>query len=162
MLKVIREQARREHWRDAFLSIAFYAVGALLPVWLSVLLRLLFSQPLGFDTFLDNGQFAIYSAAALSPVFYLLLKQGPGAESRLYLLLALVCMIISAGVFSGLTVVDTLSIGDIPINVFFLRVSSITIYFISLAATFFRGRARKCVPGDRCSRRATATARQIG
>ena len=137
MLKVILGQARKEHWRDASLSIAFYAVGALLPVWLSLLLRALFSQPLGFGTFLDNGQFAIYSAAALSPVVYLLLKPSPAAEKRLYVLLAFIGLIFSACLFSGLTVVETLNIGDLQINVIFLRASSITIYLVALTAMFF-------------------------
>ena len=67
----------------------------------------------------------------------MLLKQSPGAEKRLYVLLAFICLIFSACVFSGLTVVETLKIGELQINVSFLRVSSITIYLIALMAMFF-------------------------
>ena len=136
MLKAIRTQARVEHWRQGLLWIGFYAVGALMPVWLSALLLVLFTKPIGLGTFLDDGQFAIYAAAALSPVLYALYRQGSGQERTLYLLLTLFCLIVAAGLFSGLTVVDTLRIGDLQINVTVLRISSLTIYAIALAAMF--------------------------
>ena len=136
MLKVVLRQARKEHWRNALLSIGFYVMGALMPVWLSFVLLLLFSQPIGLGTFLDNGQFAIYAAAALSSILYSLSKQGPGQERTFYQLLILFCLIVAAAIFSGLTVVDTLKTVDFPINVAFLRASSITIYVVALAATF--------------------------
>lgn len=137
MLKIVLTQTRKEHWRHALLSIGFYATGALMPVWLSFLLLLLISQPIGFGTFLDNGQFAIYAAAALSPILYPLSRQGSGQERTFYQLLILICLIVAAGIFSGLTVVESLKIGDLHINVGFLRASSITIYVVALAATFF-------------------------
>ena len=137
MLKIVLTQTRKEHWRHAFLSIGFYATGALMPVWLSLLLLFLISQPIGFGTFLDNGQFAIYAAAALSPILYLLSRKESGQEPAFYQLLILICLIAAAAIFSGLTVVDSLNIGQLHINVFFLRASSITIFGIALAATFF-------------------------
>ncbi len=137
MLKIILTQARKEHYLHALLSIGFYAMGALMPVWLSVLLLLLISQPIAFGTFLDNGQFAIYAAAALSPILYPLFKRESGQEKILYLWLILICLIVAAGIFSGLTVVDSLRIGDLHINVPFLRTLSITIYLVALTATFF-------------------------
>ena len=108
-----------------------------MPVWLSCVLLLLVSQPMGFGKFLDNGEFAIYSAAALSAIFYPLSKQGSGQERTFYLLLVLICLISAAGIFSGLTVASSLTIGDLHINVGFLRVASITIYVFSLVAMFF-------------------------
>ena len=108
-----------------------------MPVWLSALLLVLFTKPIGLGTFLDDGQFAIYAAAALSPVLYALYRQGSGQERTLYLLLTLFCLIVAAGLFSGLTVVDTLRIGDLQINVTVLRVSSLAIYVIALVAMFF-------------------------
>ena len=65
MLKIVLTQTRKEDWRHASLSLGYYAAGALMPVWLSIPILLLISQPMGFGTFLDSGQFAIYSAAAL-------------------------------------------------------------------------------------------------
>ena len=137
MLKMVLTQTRFKHWRHGFLSIGFYVLGALMPVWLSLLLLQLISKPIGLATFLDNGQFAIYAAAALSPVLYFLLRQGAGQEKTLYSLLTLVCLMIAAGIFSGLTVVESLRIGDLQINVTFLRGSSLMIYIVALMAMFF-------------------------
>ena len=108
-----------------------------MPVWLSFFLLILFSQPLGFGTFLDNGQFAIYAAAALSPIFYLLSKQGSGQERALYQFLIVICLIFSATIFSVLTVADSTPLGDLHINVVVLRIASIAIYVFALVATFF-------------------------
>ena len=108
-----------------------------MPVWLSLLLLFLISQPIGIGTFLDNGQFAIYAAAALSPILYSFTKQESGQEKTFYHLLILICLIASAAIFSGLTVVESLNIGQLHINISFLRASSITIFAIALAATFF-------------------------
>ena len=113
-----------------------YAAEALMPVWLSLILLLLITQPIGLGTFLDNGQFAIYAAAALAPVLYLLTKQGSGQERTLYVLLIVVCLLVAAGIFSGLTVAESL-IGELNINVSFLRIASITMYAFALFATFF-------------------------
>lgn len=137
MLKTVLTQARLEHWLRAFLSIGFYIIGALMPVWLSLVILLLISQPIGFHTFLDNGQFAIYAAAALSTILYPLFKQGSGQERGLYHLLILTCLIAAAGIFSGLTVVDSLKIGALDINIAFLRFASIAIYVFALIATLF-------------------------
>ena len=135
MLTIIRTQARTKHWRQAFLFISYYVTGALMPVWLSFLLLLLLSQPIGLGTFVDSGQFAIYAAAALSPIVYALSKQGSGQERTFYLLLISICLIVAAAIFSGLIVVDSLDIRYI--NVPFLRIASITIYAFALVATFF-------------------------
>ena len=137
MLKLIRSQAKKEDWLHALLSIGYYATGSLMPVWLSFLLLGLVSQPIGGDAFLDNGQFAIYAAAALSPILYQLSKKGSGQEGSLYQLLILICLIIAAGIFSGLTVVESVSIGSLDIHVWLLRVASLVIYAIALVATFF-------------------------
>lgn len=137
MLRVVLAQARLEHWRHASLSIGFYVTGALMPVWLSFLLLLLISQPIGYGTYLDNGQFAIYAAAAFSPVLFSLWRQGTGHERIFYALLILICLIIAAGIFSGLTVAESLTLRNLKINVMFLRVSSISVYIVALIATFF-------------------------
>ena len=142
MLKIVLTQSRMEHWRHAALSICFYAFGALMPVWLSLILLVSFSKPIGLGIFLDNGQFAIYAAAALSPLLYALFTQGKGQERALYLLLILcgliLCALLVAAVtFSGLTAVEPLTIGELEINVAFLRVSSMTVYFVSLIAMLF-------------------------
>ena len=137
MLKIIRTQTKKEDLGHSLLSIGFYAAGSLMPVWLSSVLLILFNQPVGIGTFVDNGEFAIYAAAALSPIIFLLFKQTSGLEKALYLLLVLLALIIAAGIFSGLTVVDTLPLGQFPINTPFLRWWSITIYIIALVATFF-------------------------
>ena len=137
MLKTVFTQSRKQHWRHALLSIGFYIMGTLLPVWLSLFLLRLFSQPIGFGTFLDEGQFAIYSAAALAPILYSLSKQGSGQERTLYQLLIMICLMLAAGTFSGLTVVESLTIGQLHVDILVLRISSIAIYGLALVATFF-------------------------
>ena len=137
MLKTVLTQTRTIHLRDSLLSMGFYVIGSLMPVWLSLPLLVLISQPIGFDAFLDNGQFAIYGAAAAAPILYSLFRQSPGAERALYFLLMLVCLLLTVAIFSGLIVVDSLSIGQLQINVSFLRILSITIYIAALLAMFF-------------------------
>ena len=137
MLRIVLTQSRREDWRHAFLAIAYYAAGALMPVWLSIPVLYLFSQPMGFPTFIDSGQFAIYSAAAFSPILYPLTRQSPGAEKTLYQLVIHICIVLAAGVFVGLTVIDSLDLGHIPINLPFLRASSIIMFLFALGAMFF-------------------------
>ena len=137
MLKIVLTQSRKEDWRHALLSVGYYAAGALMPVWLSVPILFLFSQPMGFPTFIDSGQFAIYSAAAFSPILYPLTRQNPGAEKTLYQLVIHICIVLAAGIFVGLTVIDSLDLGHIPINLPFLRVSSIILFVLALGAMFF-------------------------
>ena len=140
MLKTVLTQTQIIHLLDSLLSLGFYVIGSLMPVWLSLSILALISQPIGFHTFLDNGQFAIYGAAAAAPLVYSLLRQSPGAEAALYILLLLVCLLGTVAIFGGLIVIDvidSLSIGQLQINVTYLRIASIIIYLFALVATFF-------------------------
>ena len=135
MFRMIRYNADWKHVRDAILYIIYYAVGTLMPLWAGLLLLSLMNQPIGSNTFLDQGQFAIYSAAALTPVVYVLSKDHKGHETAFYMLIMVVCLLISVLIF---TLAESTSLApdtDSP-NKSYLRIASVIVYIFSLFATF--------------------------
>ena len=136
MIRLILSEAKIDDWSHAFMFMAFYVFGSLAPVLLSSVLLVLFTKPFGIGTFLDNGEFAIYTATALAPIFYLLFKRDSGLDKLLYFLPMLGALLVATAVFSGLTIVDSFEIKELQINTTFLRASSITIYALALLATF--------------------------
>lgn len=126
-------RAEWKHLREAGLWLAFHFVGALMPVWVGLLILMFLVQPVSLGDFLDKGEFAIYGAALIAPVMHALLKEHPGDEKTLYFLIALVCLIIATIIFL-ITVFPSLEPDIIPDDRTYLRVGSIVIYGISLGA----------------------------
>ena len=137
MFNLVRHQAAGEHYRQSGLYVAYYTLGTLLPVWLGAVVLYLLSKPIGLGTFLDNGQFAIYAAAALGATIYILKRQDSGNENNLYVLIAIVCLILAAAIYVALTVSEALTVAHLPINTPALRVLSLALYATSVVATFY-------------------------
>ena len=136
MFQRIRHNTKWKHLKDTFLYVFYYGAGTLMPIWLGMLLLALFDQPIGLTSFIDQGQFAIYSAAAITPLIYILVKNHKGLESASYTLVLIICLIVSALIF---TVADSRSLPLFTLepNKEYIRVSSICIYGFSLLAIFF-------------------------
>src|SRR5260370_35516552 len=66
--------ARSSNWKDCGLSLAFNLIGALTPVWFGWFLLRAFSRHPSVSNFTGHGEFAIYSAALLSPGIYIIMK----------------------------------------------------------------------------------------
>ena len=137
MLNMVRHEATREHYKQTAIYVAYYTCGSLLPVWLGIMVILLLSKPLELGTFLDSGQFAIYAAAALGASLYLLKRQNSGNESHLFLLVTIVCLVLSAAMYVALTVVDALTLVHLEVNIPLLRILSLVLYVVSLLMTFY-------------------------
>ena len=136
-----------------------------MPVWLSCVLLLLINRPVTFGTFLDDGQFAIYGAAAAAPLLYLLFRDNRGREHMAYFVLILLCLLLTVAIVSGLVVVDAvdhLSIGKIDVNHTLLRWLSVGIYLFALLAMFFMTLHENVYKCRRYLGGPTTTARHVG
>ena len=82
-------RAKKEHYLEAAVWLGYHVLGSLLPVWLGILLIVFVVQPFGFADLIDRGEFAIYSAAIITPVIYALLKDRQSKEKDFYVLITL-------------------------------------------------------------------------
>lgn len=125
----------KTHWVDAMSLLLYTLVGALLPVWFGPLFLRIISVKIPLTNFIDHGEFALYSAALLSPAFYLVAvdRNPPGFPYRRSFILVLVVLILaSTGIFAGVIVGTTLQNQPFILDKSFLRYITIFIFIISI------------------------------
>ncbi len=152
------KQTKREHWSDAIAWLFFNLLGALVPIWGSLVILRLFSQNVTLDLFTAHGEFALYSASFLSAGFYVLskdygndfigqivgrfLQQGrreqirstfPGL--RWFAMTYIFLIFISALLFAGATFAHLPNI-TIPLDVGLLSDATLVIFVITMALSF--------------------------
>lgn len=97
----------REHVRDTFEWLLYTGLGSLVPVWVGILLFLMFYRPIPWMDFLGHGEFALYSAALIAPSLYLVVtdrEEAPFPRRGLFVLGAGVVLLFSVTLFAGITV----------------------------------------------------------
>ena len=136
--------AKWGHVGDAGVWLLFHLVGSLMPVWLGLVILRLLSLPFGFGDFLDKGEFAIYSAAIITPVIHALTWEHKGSEKALYVLVTIICLLVATTIFivtlfpSGqVFFVIALPTGQIEFvepDKNYVRIGSVIIFVISMSA----------------------------
>lgn len=72
ILAAIKE-SKKDDWIGASYWLLWTIVG-MLPLWLLILPLVLLNQPITFEVFAGNGEFALYSAGVLSGSIYIVMK----------------------------------------------------------------------------------------
>ena len=128
-------------WRETGSWLFYTLTGILLPVWCSCLLLKLFSQKIQWIDFFRHGEFALYSAAIITPAIYLILKEKfniPFLRRHLCGFLAFAFLIFSTLIFAGVTVIAVNQNVQRPVlNESFLVRSSIVVFCLSVFLVFF-------------------------
>ena len=129
-----------------------------MPVWLGLVILKLLTLPFGFGDFLDKGEFAIYSAAIITPVMHALTWDHKGSEKALYVLVTIVCLLVATAIFivtlfpSGhVFFVIVLSTGQIDVvepDKNYVRVGSVIIFVISMSAAILLRIHDNVIQGD--------------
>ena len=74
MIKALLHDSEKEDWFGGFSWLGFSCVCGLMPIWITVLILLLFSQELKVTLFTNNGEFALYSASFVGSSLYLVMQ----------------------------------------------------------------------------------------
>lgn len=126
------------HWTQTFQWAAFNLFGSLMPMWCAYILLRLHAQPVHFGDFISHGEFALYTAAFLSPSLYQVLRNIK--ESKYVLgtgsvMVAVVGLGIVATLYAGVgaNVSPTPDTARLPVDgVHFLIVWSVVLFIFSL------------------------------
>ena len=137
MFEVVWHQAKWEDYTQTAFYLMYYTSGSLLPVWLGVTILILLGEPIGLGTFLDDGQFAIYAAAALGASLFFLIKQNPGGEIHLLVWIHMICLIIAAAMYAALTIANSIVLEQLHIDTALLRILTLSLFLVSLGMTFY-------------------------
>ena len=132
MLSTVIKAKWRNFW-EAILWTVYHAGGSLLPVWFGLMLLAFTYQPFGFAEFIGKGEFAIYSAAVITPVIFTLVKEGQGLESAAYTFISLAFLIVASFIFL-ITGFPDVNLGGIELRNENIRYVSVCIYVLSLFA----------------------------
>ena len=73
-MMAILQKIKKQHWIDAIWWLVVSSIGSLMPIWLTWFIFVMFQLPTKIETFIQNGEFAIYSAALMSTGFYIVTK----------------------------------------------------------------------------------------
>jgi hypothetical protein len=102
-----------EHWRESLLLTLFTVGAGLSPVWIGWILMKVYNQNPSLAGFAHNGDFAIYSAAMVAPIIYLIVKehQVPFASRAIYTLISVVILVFAVAAYA---VVAPVTVGIAP------------------------------------------------
>ena len=108
----------RQQLIESLKWITAVVMGGLLPLWGGYLMLLLFSQPVTLSDFASNGEFALYSAAFLTPALYLVGRdvRDPFVHRQLFMLGGILMLIISVLLFAAVTAAATAALGAAQIG----------------------------------------------
>src|SRR5438034_10075121 len=129
----------REHWNNSLKSFIYTLVGSLLPIWGSWLLLPILSQSVDWSDFVKHREFALYSAAFLSPALYLITRdvaQAPFVHRQLFALSTIVLIVCAALLFAGVTAATKGSIHGIVLDEKVLIKVSIPLLLLSSLVAF--------------------------
>jgi len=93
---------KTEHWKEAYIKLCYTLIGSLIPIWLGAIIVWIIGKLNSWTMFFIHGEFAIYSAALLASVFYLISsgrERNPFLKKRFLSISTLVLILITAGLF---------------------------------------------------------------
>lgn len=135
ILKILLYQSKVKDWRDGGAWLAWHVICGLMPIWITLLLLVIFKQDVEMQAFTNNGEFALYSASFLGSCFYIVLRdfrKNQFPSRNIFALIIVPLLLFSSLVYSFVAllnlIVDTGLI--FPLNQFnreFLRYSSLVI-----------------------------------
>ncbi len=124
------------HWRTATWSLIFTMIFGLLPTWVTIIMLKIFSLDISFKNLVDDGQFAIYSAAFIATGLYFVARDFNTSKfkGRPGFILILCALIILASLLVG-----SVSIAgevNLPIDRIFIRYVSIAVFCLTVPIYF--------------------------
>jgi hypothetical protein len=138
LVSVLRTSERQDWW-ESLSWLAYSLIGGLLPLWGGLLLLYLFGHHDRWPQLISHGEFAIYSAALLAPAVYVILKQIPASgfvHQQAFVLLAFVGLLVSAILFTGVTILAESDSTFLRLNQDALFRISVPLFVVSLAFAF--------------------------
>jgi hypothetical protein len=145
---------KKEHWIDATWWLFASSIGALMPIWLTWFILVLFQLPANFGLFTQNGEFALYSASLLSTAFYIITKdyapskikeffrksKAPSIKATFpaqlfFVLLCFITALLSALLFTGTTIWH-LPGNSLNINLKFVNTWSIIFFIVATGISY--------------------------
>lgn len=129
----------KKHWSDAFGFLTWTLIGGIIPLWFSPLILALISARFGIGDFVDHAELALYSAALLSPAFFLVLRDKdacPFPYRRLFSLALIIGLLVSAGCFTAVIASNSFDGKIIVLNKYFLRWVTGILFAISVFLYF--------------------------
>lgn len=151
-------EIRPRHLAEGLYWLIFHSIGALFPLWGSWIGLAAFSQPVGWATFTEHGEFALYSAALISAGIYVITKDNaadpisrllqlfhiePSRESprgtfpgmRIFLIVFVFFLPVSVLLFAAATFAH---LPEVPLSLDVPLVTSVTvtIFVVSLVACY--------------------------
>ncbi len=133
----------KERCEKTWTGLMYSIFGVILPFILSLIGILIIKKYEYIISFLDDGQFLLFSAGLLTGAFYLFrddenqksMKKYASKFARLVSHLTIMFLIIASVMYA---ILYTLGISDIllDLNIWFVRVMSVLIFVFSIYATF--------------------------
>lgn len=105
------KSATKEQWINTAEWFLYTLIGGLVPLWLGVIILMVTSSWRGWDFFVVNGEFALYSASLLAPTIHILVKDTKKPGFKVLILFSMLFLIISTALYTTVTVKNTT---DIP------------------------------------------------
>ncbi|OAK03198.1 hypothetical protein A6280_10600 [Bacillus wiedmannii] len=101
------KSATKEQWMNTVEWLLYTLIGGLLPLWLGAIILKLLSNWNGWDFFVVNGEFALYSASLLAPTIHILVKDTKKPGFKLLILFSIVFLVVSTALYTTVTVKAT-------------------------------------------------------
>jgi hypothetical protein len=123
-----------EHWRESLLLTLFTVVAGLAPVEIGWILLKVYSQNPTLERFAHNGDFAIYSAAVVAPILYLIVKEHrvPFANRAVYTLVSIVILLFAVAAYAAVAPVTVGIAPNLRPDMGFLAPITIWAYVVSV------------------------------
>ena len=123
-----------QHWRES-LTLMLFTVGAgLSPVWVGWILLKVYHKTPSLVDFAHNGDFAIYSAAIVAPLIYLIVKEHrvPFASRAIYTLASVVILVFSIASYAAVAPATVGIAPDLRPDMAFLAPVTLWAYVVSV------------------------------
>jgi hypothetical protein len=123
-----------EHWRESLLLTLFTVGAGLSPVWIGWILLKVYHQRPTLAAFAHNGDFAIYSAALVAPIIYLIVKEHrvPFASRAIYTLASVVLLAFSVASYAAVAPATVGIAPDLRPDMAFLAPVTLWAYTLSV------------------------------
>lgn len=138
-LTSVLKNATRAHWGDAFTLLLYTVLGGLLPVWVGMIVAGLFSDSARLIDFASHGEFAVYSAATIAPVIYLMVHERqvvPFPRRAVFVLVTITCLVLSVAFFGIIAAVTGEMVSAQQVNVEFLATTTFVLFVFCVLLYF--------------------------
>jgi hypothetical protein len=136
----IFEETDKKNWRDAGYWLAYTLIGGLTPIWCGYIFLRLFSHQPSLDQFTEHGEFALYAAAIIAPVFHTISRDLniPGLKGRQFFQLAsFCCMFIGVAIYVAVSSAYASTPSQVKIDQDFLRTLTLLLFALATVVAFF-------------------------